>query len=376
MEKNLKIRNFICFITFIFINIFVLIEFLLRKNTVNYYNAATFLISYKNGFISRGFIGTILNLIPQQKYLIAIGLVTGIGTVIFTAFLLKQVFHIFFERMDENVCYWFLFMMVSSAAFHFTFRHSHTKMDLFWYLLFIPIFTSFLNFKEKKIRNIIFLFLFSIISILIHQGFIFVIAPFIFVLLWDSDEKKILIPYALTIGITFLLCQFFGKGDFQLIATEALNKVNTVFYYDQETAWGYIKKMLYMEYSMSIFEHFKVLKKEFINVNFKLFLYLSSLNILNIYVLFKVFIYTFKNKTKLYIPFLALTQLPLYLLTIDYERWFILFLLNLQLLIIYKLRKGEKVEMLAPAKYMALFFVLNMIAVVYIQFRFGVQVIQ
>lgn len=374
MEKKIKNINIICFITFVLMNVFVLIEFLIRKNIVNYYNAATFLISYKNGFVSRGFIGTILNLVPTEKYLIAIAMITGIGVIIFTIFIFKNVFYVFFERMNEDVCFWFLFMMSSNTVLHFTFRNSHTKMDLFWYLLFIPIFMNFLNFEKHKIRNIIFLFSFSVVSILIHQGFIFILVPFILVLLWDIDEKKILIPYCFIIGITFLLCQFLGKGNYDLIAEEVYEKTNSIFY-EKEIAWGYIRRMLYMEYHLSIFEHFKLLKEEFLRVNFKMFLYLNIFNIINIFVLVKMFIYTYKEKIKLYLPFLCISQLPLYILTIDYERWSILFLLNLQLLIIYRLRKGESVEIETPSNIMKFLFIINIGLIFYTQFKLGVKMI-
>ncbi len=373
MEKSLKIRNIICFIAFVCVNIFILIEFLMRKNIIDYYNSATFLISYKNGFISRGFIGTIFNLIPLEKFLIAIAIVTGIGVVVLTIFILKNVFQIFFERIDEPVCFWFLFMMCSNTVLHFMFRNSHTKMDLFWYLLFIPIFASFLNFEKNKIRNIIFLFLFSIISILIHQAFIFVLAPFILILLWDINEKKILIPYILTIGITFFICQFLGKGNYELIAEEAFSKANTIFY--DKRALNYIQKMLLMEYKMSVFEHFKALKNEFLNVNLKLFFEMSLFNIINISILIRMLIYTYKEKLKLYLPFLLLSQFPLYLLTIDYERWLFLFLLNLQFLVVFCLRRKENVKIEEPSHFNYILFFINMCFVVYIQFKLGVQIV-
>ena len=373
MKNKIEIKNIIILFIFTFLNIFALIEFLFRRNIVNYYNMATFLISYKNGFVSRGFIGTILNLIPEEKYLIIIATMTAIGVSIFTIFILIQVFHIFFENIKEDVCYWFLFMMCSSTSIHFLFRNSHTKMDLFWYILFIPIFIGFLNFNKHKIRNIIFLFLFSIMAILIHQAFIFVIAPFILVLLWDVNERKILIPYTIIIGITFLICQFCGKGNYELILQDVYDKTYKVFSYNQDYAWTYIHKMLYLEYKMPVFEHFHYLKKEFMDVNLRLYFFTYIFNFINICILIKLFINMYKKKTKLYIPFLILSQLPLYVLTIDYERWFTLFLLNMQLLIIYGLRNKKEIQIKKKKNITYGFFIINLICILYMQYKFGIQ---
>ena len=163
MKNKIELKNIISIFILSCINIFVLIEFLLKRNYNYYYNTATFLISYKNGFVSRGFIGTLLNVLPEKYYLHAIMIGAGVGVSIITSFIIIQIFHIFLKRMNENICYWFLFMMCSSASLYFLFRDYHTKMELFWYLLFIPIFIGLLNFKKKKFIKIIIILLLSII---------------------------------------------------------------------------------------------------------------------------------------------------------------------------------------------------------------------
>ena len=125
----------------------------------------------------------------------AVIIVSSIGVIIFTIFILSQVFHIFMTKIDDSIYSWFLFAVSSSTVIHFMFREAHLKMELFWYLLFIPVFLGFLDFKKHRILNSIILLLFSVLSILIHQAFIFVIAPFIMIMLIESDEKVLLFFY-------------------------------------------------------------------------------------------------------------------------------------------------------------------------------------
>lgn len=366
------IRNIICillFFTFIFFIYILHIKCFYANLISDHYNMTSYLITYKNGFISRGFIGTLYSIIPLNKFLSIMHILSLIYVTIIFIFILKNIISVLIKTFNNvNLTFLYVFMMTSSSIIYFTLHHYNTKLEIFWYLLFIPVFYSFLNLKKYKMFKVCMIFIFSIISVLIHQGFVFILMPFIMILFWEENEKKICIFYMFIVGIIFLICQFLGKGNAEEIWYNVENKMLQLGLNDLEHATFSMKKMIYLEYKLKITEHFKILMKGFININLKMFLSILIINIANIFCLIYLMISIFGKKLKLYIPFILASQIPLYVLTIDYDRWILLLMLNCQLLITYKLRKVNdinKIKIIKPNIIFVIIFLINLFGVLY-----------
>ena len=126
-----------------------------------------------------------------------------------------------------------------------------------------------------------------------------------------------------------------------------------------------VGKMLYLEYNLPIINHMKILMKEMIKVNIPLFIEVFFANILNIITLIFLYCNIYKKQDLKYFILLILTQIPLYLLTIDIERWFVLFLFNMQLFLLNKIQRDRyNLKEIFISKLHILSYIINFIFVI------------
>ena len=194
------------------------------ERTITEYNTTLFAMSYKYGFISRGFLGTVWD---GLDYIIPWDLMTYTHIYIFTMIMTLVLFVTFFlmykailskcaESSKTNIKYLLIFLSIFLFPMFLT-EEVFGRLDLYLYILtFVGI---ILLIKEKAEWLII-----PIVTICmcIHQGYIFTCANILFVYLiykMLTAEKKARKKYAiilaisiLIMGVLFVYFEFFSHG--------------------------------------------------------------------------------------------------------------------------------------------------------------------
>jgi hypothetical protein len=213
----------------------------------------------------------------------------------------------------------------------------NSKLDIYWIIILILS----LILLKKNINNykIFIIFLLSIIGVFIHQGFIFVTMPFICVLLYEKIEKNkkiIILFYMASVGISFIICQFFGKVEYLKILEYVSNRAE-----EANINSEYIKLILMLEYEMNVFDHLEFLQEAYFGYHIPCFIAIFCISIIGTVLSIMLFKKLYKKNYILYFIFLLLCQIPLIALTTDLDRWFLLFMLQINILNIYKLSNNN-----------------------------------
>lgn len=340
-------------ITFLILFILSLIYCFLIQSSMHWY-FTSYLLDYKNGFISRGFIGNIFQKIFPLDYSYRKN-VTILVKILWT--IIDMIYIYLFIKMgskikDKITQRVFLLIGMSSFPILYIVPYLTLKLDFVWvYIYFICMFL--LLKKGLNILNGLIIIILSSIGILSHQAFIFTTFPFIFLFIildiYFTKEKKqiknkilLLIFLSLIIFILFLICQFLGKIDINIISKyvyDKLIKINEIKN-EKEFEKSSFRAMLRFEYEIDIFNHLKILKKDYFrNLGFSIIIFIiSSINLVFYYEVFKE---KLKKLSKYIFIILGISQLPLYLLTSELIRWTLLFRFNLFVFLIFFIQKFQ-----------------------------------
>ena len=334
-------------ITFLILFILSLIYCFLIQSSMHWY-FTSYLLDYKNGFISRGFIGNIFQKIFPLDYsyrknvTILVKILWTIIDIIYIYFFIKIGSKIK-DKITQRV---FLLIGISSFPILYIVPYLTLKLDFIWvYIYFICMFL--LLKKGINILNSLIIIILSSIGILSHQAFIFTTFPFIFLFIildiYFTKEKKqiknkilLVIFLSFAIFILFLICQFLGKVDINIISESVYDKLIKINQIKDEKEFekSSFRAMLRFEYEIDIFNHLKILKKDYFrNLGFSIIIFIiSSINLVFYYEVFKE---KLKKLSKYIFIILGISQLPLYLLTSELIRWTLLFRFNLFIFLIF-----------------------------------------
>ena len=340
-------------ITFLILFILSLIYCFLIQSSMHWY-FTSYLLDYKNGFISRGFIGNIFQKIFPLDYSYRKN-VTILAKILWT--IIDMIYIYLFIKMgskikDKITQRVFLLIGMSSFPILYIVPYLTLKLDFVWvYIYFICMFL--LLKKGLNILNGLIIIILSSIGILSHQAFIFTTFPFIFLFIildiYFTKEKKqiknkilLLIFLSLIIFIFFLICQFLGKIDINIISKDVYDKLIKIneIKNEKEFEKSSFRAMLRFEYEIDIFNHLKILKKDYFrNLGFSIIIFIiSSINLVFYYEVFKE---KLKKLSKYIFIILGISQLPLYLLTSELIRWTLLFRFNLFVFLIFFIWKFQ-----------------------------------
>lgn len=283
-------------------------------------------LSYRLGFISRGFIGSILRLaFPMLTYK-EIYIYIFINILLLCALCVAMMHMILVRSMDEHrdgiIFLLFLFLANPGAISFLFYWGNYGRFDMFLVMnLFI---TAMIIISGRGLLAIPVLASFAM---LVHQGYTFQYYPAVLAMLFYCGfvQKK---KYAkASFGVTlvvpcilFLVLQFFAKINYTYEETLEMIDLTT----DLPGVFFTQDMMIKIEYYTGVFKTFVVFVKEPFarNVIKTLPYFLFLLPMIKIITdIWKSFCKAHKSILVKFIPwFVLIAQLPLYVLTCDYGR--------------------------------------------------------
>ena len=356
-SKILKLLG--CYIIF-----FLILHFL--DNRVNVYPSTVYFITYENGFVSRGLIGTVLRFFITDAHIkIFSKIICCTMLTLYIIYIFNSIIKVLKKSKNDNFVFCLLFCFCSSFLLVYSKWEYYMTLDIFWLFISIFIFLCFNNLKKWKIPII---FLLSITGIFIHQGFLFTMCPIICILFLDNKKYKTFFIYGISMICIFLFCQFGGNVDAETVFNSAIFHASVADVELFPEAVEKMQKMIYLEYKYNVWDHFSLIGNEYPFYIKTAIIYIVT-NLINLFFLFKLLNkIKFNMNKKLYIAILIISQIPLLVLTIDLDRWTVLMILNLYMFLLYKARKGEINENLQfSKKYIPLFFI-NLLMVIFSQY--------
>ena len=314
------------------------------------YNTSLFVMSYKYGFISRGFIGSVWafldNILPIS--LMSYSAVYYFSVLMTVFYLILQLYFILIcldKCQDDLVWQLALLLMVFVMPMYIG-SQMLGRLDLYLYIL--SLISLILLLKEKWEWLICPL---GIISVLIHQGMVFtnanlVLLPLAYKYLKTEDKKQkhkylvIGLTYLISISVLFLYFEFFSHA-------------NGAEFYDELVANA--KAMSYdgQSYNTSLFAH-EILGQDVFDAEAQYRAY-NRIEFPTSLILFAPYIYItihffyrlLKGKrgvellTYTCIPLGAITILPEMLLKVDYGRYAFGTIYYILTMLIFMMAKGE-----------------------------------
>ncbi|MCX8131535.1 MAG: hypothetical protein N3I35_15760 [Clostridia bacterium] len=306
---------------------------------INPWTATPWVVSYENGFVSRGLLGTILSkLIP----VVTLNNLHLVFTVVYLIFLLGLLIPLIIilrkVNRDDTLYKFMLFFILNPATVGmYANKPNFGRFDVFMILITI-ICLVVLSIK----RHIWIIPVLMTLGMLIHEAFLFMYAPIIlaatlFSFFWNGKSKSILINFgvsAFTLLSSFLVLQLFGKaGNLELSVFSEKIQAHADF--------PIAKDMLNMEYYFSTKEHISYVLEFLVRHNMVFGLIFALMILIPTFLLFKyAWSYVFKKYTSQRLVFMLLclaTAGPFILCTIgiDYGRWLSSFIFANFLIIFY-----------------------------------------
>ena len=334
-EKNCKIINLFILI-FFYLVASVIIVISIKNKEFHPYTFTSYLLTYDKGFISRGIIGTVYSFLFNDDNLINGFIYTNIiFNIILCGWFLFNITKLI-KNNNENLLLSLSFC--SFPIFYFWIPKFFGRIEIFWYLGFVFILWCF---KDLTTLKTFMIFILSAICILIHHGFLFLIAPFVCILFLEQNKKKEFLLYGFFMIFIFLICQFMGKVDYNIMYNYVFNRINNSnikLYYTSEYSRNEADIMLQYEFKIPIWEHIKVLKQGIVVISI-LAISILLTHIINISAIRKILssFYSINKKVLFYFVMVISSLVVLCGLTIDWNRWVILFILSLQFFTIFKL---------------------------------------
>ncbi len=342
------------FITLIIFSI--LLAFFCYGKRVNSYDATMLAFSYKYGFISRGFIGTMYQLLDKvlpvslMNYQ-AVKTYTMIITIIYYLILLGF-FVMCIRRCQEKNKKYMQYAIIFFAIFAvsmFISEYNFGRLDV--YLVMLSLIAVTLLVKEKAQWLVVPI---AAVCVMIHQGYVFMFFNLILVLLLYqalSHEKKEQRKYLILFGITFLV------GSAFFLYFEFFSHVNGAKIYDDlyATAKSICRKGIV---------HDDVISAEVLGVDLtakEWDLHIQNLVELPFfvllimpYILFAVQYFrgiikkavTVQDKWKYRLVAMgALTMLPNFILKVDYGRWVFAVICYYMVIVLALMAMGDQLIM-------------------------------
>ncbi len=297
------------------------------------YVITSYFINYNNGFITRGLIGSFFNLFPNEIFINSVFVINSILIFVIVFYCFIQ--YLKAERKAKALPFAFFIPILTYFMYN-----SLGRLELYLFLIFILIIEIFYSKNVSNIFKLLLITILSCIGILIHQVFVFMVMPFVFLIFFENRKYKEIVFYVFVCFIVFCICYLFGKQDFEIIYTSVFKKVNDVNFYNYykdehgcslSSAKNDMDAMLQLEFLYPFYKHIFYLKKDivihiilffigFIIVLFPLYLVDKALN--NYFKDEKIYKY---NKYKMYKIFLLVANIILFVFAIDYERWLVSF---------------------------------------------------
>ena len=186
-------------------------EFILFDN----YNIVYYALDYSNGFITRGLAGALFGKAVMNMG-VSVVLWVPIIKIIYSFCFYAMAFAAMkkYFRTDNTLCIMIAMMFMRPLYLNSSVMYV-IKTDIFWYTCMIPILIVLWSDKRSKFAlKMTVVLIFSIISMLFHQAFIFIFAPLVCAILLDKNEMKWLVVYGLIMCTVFVFLSKFCTGDY------------------------------------------------------------------------------------------------------------------------------------------------------------------
>lgn len=334
--KSLKTNNTFCIYYAIFSAIFLynLLVLFPSPSEMHSYCINFYFSTYENGFISRGFIGTILKLLfpilPAKTLYIIIGaniLVLIFVTVSFLVWCIKNC-KPSYQHALIYLC--FAFCVNPGSIAYLFYWGNYGRFDM--YLILILIACCMCIIKKTYIPILIL----SICGILIHQVFLFLFFPAIALMYFYSiqNNKKAYAGFFLTLAVVFLLAlylQFFGSPN--SVSWEDLLETA-----QNRTDWHLSPDPFRKEYSYTLYDHLNDMPADVLLLKLKKtvgVLFCLSPLIWIFILIWKNTICSAKKKWIYYLFILSpICTLPTFVM-VDWGRWFAAIIISQFILIFF-----------------------------------------
>ncbi|MCR5144576.1 MAG: hypothetical protein K6B67_04640 [Lachnospiraceae bacterium] len=304
------------------------------REMVENYNTTVLAFTYKYGFISRGFIGTLyhgldsilpVDLINYEAVVWVCLVVTIIIYLIFLCFARYTLDKCQESNLTYLETFWAFFMIMVVSTF--SSKRNFGRLDIFMLLFSVLAVWLLLQKKSKALQFMVIPL--AAMGVMVHQGYVFMYVSMILVLLiylyFTTREKRYLVILGLTllaISVLFIWFQFMSHVNGEAIVGDIIDEATLL-----------TRKGKY---------HDTLIDAEILGVDLgetewplhvQNFVELPAFLILispYIYIAFKFFKGVFEkcenkaDKCKYLLVLLgAATTLPLFILKIDYGRWFL-----------------------------------------------------
>ena len=218
--KNKKVRlSVILNLAIYLVSISLLARNTILSNTLkwNNYSFSEYIISYPNKFIRRGLVGEVLTYLSNGE-----SIFYGVQIVVFAnCILFISLLFLLFKKLKIDIEFLSLLLLSSMGFFQlFFYGNFYFRKEMFYLNFFIILIFLVMHEESKKInKNIIniYLLLLTLIISLIHEGFLLVTTPFIFLLLRNKriNFHKFYALYSYGLFVLMILSQ----GDSQATNT-------------------------------------------------------------------------------------------------------------------------------------------------------------
>ncbi len=312
-------------------------------NWFDLYGSVYLLIDYSKGLVPRGLLGEIFKhfmFSPGFHFVSSLMLMK----TIFVGFMLCVFLVIFYKIVSKrNIKDCFLLCMLFVHPFYLLSRMYEIRNDAVWYL-FLPLMLLVVWKMQNKYLQFAILILCSTICMLSHQAFIFTFAPLICVLLLLQESYVEFFAYGIILVSEFLIINFgFRNYDYNdmvnLVYTKLAN-TDAGRFFTQQYIDGAVEADLRGEYGTShvtqIYteEMYQILYRD---INFPRLRFFVIMSVASLIVTIKS-LYVWIRQNKKHLLLLGIILLPFVFLlcfTIDCERWFLMILLELNIIIGY-----------------------------------------
>lgn len=326
-KSTCKNRQFLKhYILFFLIFIVYYILDIVTPQQIDTYIATQYLTSYDLGFISRGFIGSLISLLFDKISTLHIHFIVTICNLflIFIATYFVTKVYVSVEKKLKFIIFCIvLFFCINPAGITFLFNQKNFgRLELF--SIIIMLVSVIIIMKRSKLVYIVPIL--CAVSILIYHTAIFMYLPIIFALLFYIGKKENNKRYMWVFIVSFTLsCLLF-------IYMQCLGKITlysldeTISRLSENSFFMPSDEYLSAEYYMKVSGHLELMNMRIPTILYRLIISLV-IYIPIIYFIYYVYIKSYKNANrKQKIAYLAilinvLTIIPVFIFAVDYGRW-------------------------------------------------------
>ncbi|MGN0161924.1 MAG: hypothetical protein ACI4AQ_11085 [Lachnospiraceae bacterium] len=303
-----------------------LIYYIPALSEVTHWTITPYALSYRLGFISRGFIGSLLRLVIPNLTIKIIYLFIFVNILLFCGLTLYFMHKILWKAYDDSrngLIFLLALFLVNPGSIAFLFYWgNYGRFDM--YLLVCLILIALMVIYDRLIWLAP---LMCVCAVLTHQAFVFQYFPAVLILLFYSAfilkrkyGKSIFVVTLLTTCVAFLYMQFFSHINYSYEETLAIIDATT----DLPRCYFTADMMIRVEYYMSVIDTFGPLVKIPFpnNVIKSVTIFVFLIPMIRILVnLWKCFCRAHKNILCKLMPwFVLIAEIPMFVLTCDYGR--------------------------------------------------------